>query len=164
MDGIVTKPNAEYIESLLRLYDVGSRKTKRVPEHALLNQVDSSPELTPADQARFRSGLGMALYLAHDRVDVQFCVKSLASCMKVPTVQAEKQVGTRMVMKLNNVQEIDESEEHCMEVFCDSDWAGGPKRRSTTSVMVLIDGLFFCRIHEHRRALHCRLAKQKFWQ
>ena len=134
-----------------------------MPEHTLLNQVDSSPELAPADQARFRSGLGIALYLAHDRVDIQFCVKSLASYMKVPTVQAEKslvqlvlylagtkdfaflmpysQVGTRMVMKLNNVKEYDESEERCVEVFCDSGWAGGPKRRSTTSVMVLIDGL-----------------------
>ena len=161
--GLYVRPNSKYIESLLALYDLRGRKEKQVPDHSLLCQVDASEDLDGPRQAKFRSGLGIAMYLAHDRVDIQFCVKTLASWMKSPTVQAEKaliqlilylsgtrdfafhmpysQVGTKMVYKLNSVDEYPESEIHCMEVYCDSDWAGGPKRRSTTSVMILMNGL-----------------------
>ena len=150
------------------------RKEKQVPDHSLLCQVDTSEDLDEPRQAKFRSGLGIAMYLARDRVDIQFCVKTLASWMKSPTVQAEKaliqlilylsgtrdfafhmpysQVGTKMVYKLHSVNEYPESEIHCMGVYCDSDWAGGPRRRSTTSVMILMNGLL-CLLYYHSAAL-----------
>ena len=84
------KPNKKYTESLLRLYDIGNRKFKQVPEHNLLGQLDFSEELDQQKQALFRSGLGVAMYLSQDRIDIQFCVKSLASSMKCPTQQAEE--------------------------------------------------------------------------
>ena len=88
--GLYVRPNSKYIESLLALYDLHGRKEKQVPDHSLLCQVDASEDLDGPRQAKFRSGLGIAMYLAHDKVDIQFCVKTLASWMMSPTVQAEK--------------------------------------------------------------------------
>ena len=52
-------------------------------------RLDGESELLDAEQAAtFRSGLGLALYLAMDRPDVQFAVKTLASYMSKPTIKA----------------------------------------------------------------------------
>ena len=52
------------------------------------------------------------------------------------------QVGTRMSGRLNNrpEHEIEDSVD-VMEIFCDSDWAGNANRRSTTSVVILLNSL-----------------------
>lgn len=157
------KPNSKYIESLLTLYDVQDRKCKQVPEHTTCGQVDATEDLNPERQACFRRGLGIAMYLAQDRVDIQFCVKTLASSMKTPTLQAEKGLiqlilylsgtrdyafkmpytppGTKLISKLNNIPEMESTDIHVMEAFCDSDWGGGPQRRSTTSVAIFLNSL-----------------------
>ena len=74
--GVCIKSGSRYIDKLLRLYDGGSKKEKQVPEHCLLGHPDTSPELDPGGQATFRSGLGIAMYLSQDRLDIQYCVKS----------------------------------------------------------------------------------------
>lgn len=60
--GILVTPNETYIESLLKLYDVGSRKYKQVPEHSLLGQLDFSEEFDQQKRSLFKSGLGVAMY------------------------------------------------------------------------------------------------------
>lgn len=50
----ILKPNKKYIEGLLKLYDVGSRKYKQVPEHSLLGQLDLSEQLDQQNQSLFR--------------------------------------------------------------------------------------------------------------
>lgn len=56
-DGIYIRPNPKYVENLLQIYDLCDR-TKQVPEHASLRQVDVSEELDNEGQARLKSGLG----------------------------------------------------------------------------------------------------------
>ena len=124
LDGVCIKSNPKYIGDLLKLYNLGNRKEKQVPEHCLLGHPDTSPELDPHGQALFRSGLGIAMFLSQDRLDIQYCVKSLASSMRSPTEQAERclqqlilylkgtkdmsfwlpytQVGTSVAKTLNN--------------------------------------------------------------
>eukprot|EP00435_Cladocopium_sp_Y103_P072259 s475_g39.t1 len=72
---------------------VSARRKKGLPYHATLESfsadtmVDS--EMLDAEQtAVFRSGLGLALYLAMDRPDIQFAVKTLSSYMARPSVKA----------------------------------------------------------------------------
>ena len=102
--------------------------------------------------------------MSHERLDIQHCVKTLAGSMRTPTKQSEKcliqlclylkgtanlsfrlpytPIGTRMSGKLNNRPEHEvEDNIHVMEAFCDSDWACGAQRKSTTSVIVLLNGL-----------------------
>ena len=71
-DGICIKSNPKYIEHLLKLYNLGNRKDKQVPEHCLLGHPDTSPELDVHGQSLFRSGLGIAMYLSQDRLDWTF--------------------------------------------------------------------------------------------
>ena len=122
----------------------------------MLGQLDFSEELDQAKQSLFRSGLGVAMYLAQDRIDIQYCVKSLASSMKCPTQQAEKSLiqlvlylagtrdwvfklpyverGSSLARVLNTGQGSDipsKEQQHLLEVFCDSDWAGRIGRKST---------------------------------
>ena len=104
------------------------------------------------------------MYMSHERLDIQHCVKTLAGSMRTPTEHAERcliqlclylkntanfscrlpyiQVGTRMSGRLNNRPEHEiEDSVHVMEIFCDSDWAGNLHRRSTTSVVILLNSL-----------------------
>lgn len=136
---IVIKPSDKYYENLAKLYPLGARKPKRVPEHEKLNKVDYSEELDADRQACFRSGLGTAMYLSLDRVDIQYCVKCLASHMKAPTEQAEMclkqlisyvcgtsnfgillpytQAGKRLIHSLDGVAEDMTSSKRCVEIF-----------------------------------------------
>ena len=162
-DGIYVKPNRKFTETLVHLYHLQERKEKQVPEHSLLTQPDTSADLDDQRQSAFRTALGTAMYMSHERWDIQYCVKSLASFMRNPTEHAERcliqlllylkgtadlsfrmlytPVGSRMATKLNHVLDLEPDEDHVMEVFCDSDWAGGPARKSTTSVMILLNSL-----------------------
>ena len=163
-DGIYARPNSKFTETLIKLYGLQDRKEKQVPEHSLLGHPDTSPELDKKRQADFRTGLGTAMYMSHERLDIQHCVKTLAGSMRTPTKHAERcliqlclylkgtanlsfrlpytPVGTRMSGKLNNRPEHEvEDNTHVMEVFGDSDWAGSLHRKSTTSVIVLLNGL-----------------------
>ena len=78
-EGIVVQPNEKYIKKLLELYDLGRLKSKATPEHVDLVKEDKSKELGPEETKRFRSGLGSVLYLAQDRIDIQYASKCLAS-------------------------------------------------------------------------------------
>ena len=163
-DGIYVRPNSKFTDTLIKLYGLQDRKEKQVPEHGLLGRPDTSPELSNERQASFRTGLGTAMYMSHERLDIQHCVKTLAGSMRTPTEQAERcliqlclylkntadlsfrlpyiQVGTRMSGRLNNRPEHEiEDGVHVMEIFCDSDWAGNVNRRSTTSVVILLNSL-----------------------
>ena len=70
------------------------RKGKKgLPYHATLENFNAdlvieSEMLDPDQAAVFRSGLGLALYLAMDRPDIQFAVKTLSSYMARPSVKA----------------------------------------------------------------------------
>ena len=129
-EGIVVQPNEKYIKKLLELYDLGRLKSKATPEHVDLVKEDKSKELGPEETKRFRSGLGSVLYLAQDRIDIQYASKCLASSMSKPTQQALKCLkhlilylsgtanrstllpystkGKRLITKLNGQEDNDE--------------------------------------------------------
>ena len=71
-EGIVVQPNEKYIKKLLELHDLGRLKSKATPEHVDLVKEDKSKELGHEETKRFRSGLGSVLYLAQDRIDIQY--------------------------------------------------------------------------------------------
>ena len=104
------------------------------------------------------------MYLGQDRIDVQYCVKTLASSMKCPTQQAEKALiqlilylaGTRdwafklpyveagtSLARILNTGRTDEgsSKEYLLEIFCDSDWAGVVGRKSAAACMIFLDSV-----------------------
>eukprot|EP00435_Cladocopium_sp_Y103_P035839 s3673_g9.t1 len=92
-DGILIQPNSTYIPKLVALMKGSGRRKKGLPYHATLENFNADllveSELLDAEQAAtFRSGLGLALYLAMDRPDVQCAVKTLSSYMSRLTIKA----------------------------------------------------------------------------
>ena len=92
-NGILLQPNSSYIPKLVALMKVSGRRKKGLPYHATLENFNAdlvieSEMLDPDQAAVFRSGLGLALYLAMDRPDIQFAVKTLSSYMARPSVKA----------------------------------------------------------------------------
>eukprot|EP00435_Cladocopium_sp_Y103_P016569 s1241_g4.t1 len=92
-NGILIQPNATYAPKLVSLMKVSGRRKKGLPYHATLEAYNPEfaveAEMLGGEQAAtFRSGLGLALYMALDRPDIQFAVKTLSSYMSRPTIKA----------------------------------------------------------------------------
>ena len=72
---------------------VTGRRRKGLPYHSTLEaynpEVAVDAEVLQGEPAStFRSGPGLVLYMAMDRPDIQFAVKTLSSYMSKPTVKA----------------------------------------------------------------------------
>lgn len=92
-DGILIQPNATYVPKLSSLLKVSGRRKKGLPYHATLESFSAdlavdAENLAGEQAAMFRSGLGLALYVAMDRPDIRFAVKTLSSYMSRPSIKA----------------------------------------------------------------------------
>ena len=172
--GIVVEPNRKYIPKLLELLKMENRRGKSLPHHAQLeaysaDRVLEAEKLGTAEGKVFRGGLGICLYLAQDRPDIQESVKTLAGYMGCPTVKAMSALK-HLAAYLKNTMEygvmlykcgpgdvlMDHLSQFCqvdteslnrsrsdfeLEVYSDSNWAGcNVTRKSTTSFMVFLCG------------------------
>ena len=85
----------KYVKKLtevLQLDKKQSRKPKQTPCTSSSSEPDNSAALAPAEAATYRSAVGMLLYVAHDRPDIQFSVRSLSCGMKEPTEKKFKEL------------------------------------------------------------------------
>ena len=168
-DGIVVEPCKQYIPKLLELLHVENRREKTCPHHNNLEAYSRDKilpgEMLNAEQARvFRGGLGLCLYLAQDRPDVQEAVRVLSTYMGSPTVRAMSalkhlacylkgtaeygifltscSVGTRLQDHwLVKDSALDDPSSYNVECYCDSNWGGcKTTRKSTSSGMVFLNG------------------------
>ena len=92
-DGILIQSNATYVPKLVAMMKVSGRRKKGLPYHATPETFNAEfvveSEMLDGEQGGlFRSGLGLTLYMAMDRPDIQFVVKVLSSYMSRPSVKA----------------------------------------------------------------------------
>ena len=168
-DGIIMEPCKQYIPKLLELLGVENRREKACPHHNNLDVYDRerimTKELLNQEQTRvFRGGLGLCLYLAQDRPDIQEAVRVLSTYMGSPTIRAMSalkhlacylkntrdfgvhlsncSVGGVLRDNWSHVENMhEESGTFNLECYCDSNWAGSKvTRKSTTSGMVFLNG------------------------
>ena len=164
-EGVLAPPNGTYFEALERLTGLSSSsrsfKAKPTPDHNGVGKPDSSKPLGIEESTKFRSILGVLLYLCQERADVQFAVNNLASYLKTPTEAAtmfarqtlKYLLGTRdygvrfpfgdlfstAMDRINNQETNRRRKVPVVEVFTDSDWRGSSKDRSSAS-----SGMIFC--------------------
>lgn len=122
---------------------------------------DVSRELDAEKSAVFRSLVGALLYISHERADLQFSVKSLASYLRCPTERAWAQLG-KLVSYCKSTEEFCISFQKCnpgtsllgkvngdesngtsgclLETFTDADWQGSAGCKSTSSAYHFLDG------------------------
>ena len=181
-EGILIQPNNTYIPKLIALLKVSGRRKRGLPYHATLesycpeNDLESE-RLSGESASLFRSALGLILYVAQDRPDIQFSTKVLATYMAHPCVKALAAIkhlalyldGTSDVGILLrtcdpydttfdrwNEEEIVEPDYRkdrsalTLDAFSDSSWGDEKStRKSTTAGMVFANG---CLILSIRRA------------
>ena len=112
------------------------------------------------------------LYISHERCDVQFTTKCLASYLKAPTKNSWQYLGrllgylkgaadygvcmisanpgVSLFEKLNGVFENDDNK-RLLETFTDADWQGGGNAKSTSSGCHFVNGLL---VHTSSRTQH----------
>jgi hypothetical protein len=85
-DGILLVPGTN-TERIVEAFETefGPSRIQAVPCDSSIQLEDASQCLTPSDSSKFRSIVGMCLYLGRDRPDVVFAIKELASKMSKPT-------------------------------------------------------------------------------
>ncbi len=103
------------------------------PTFKELEEDDSLPaHLTTA----FRAAAARGNYVAADRPDIQFACKEVCRWMSKPTAQAWKAMK-RLCRYLNAAQrlvyEFKQQSVSSIDVYTDTDWAGCPKTRKSTS-------------------------------
>ena len=176
-DGLSIAVNSKYIPKLVEMLNVTDRRGKSTPGQTGLNVYDAEvineSEYLPTKEAKlFRSGLGVCLYVALERMDIQHTVRILASYMARPTKAAmsglkrltsylnqTKDVNMRfpkidvyqnVFNRWNHCERATEKKAYQLEMFSDSDWATcRSTRRSTSSGVIFLNG---CCIHSHSRA------------
>ena len=92
-DGVFIAPNGKYIPKLAELLEITKRRGKTVPHHSALTVFDveiipMEGYLMDKDAKTFRSALGICLYIAQERLDIQQAVRVLSSYMGRPTKTA----------------------------------------------------------------------------
>ena len=168
-DGIAIEPCKQYIPKLLELLHVENRREKSLPNHANLeayhkDRVLNNENLTGDLVKQFPGGLGLWLYSAQDRPDIQESVRVLSTYMGSPTVRALSALK-HLACYLKGSMEVgvflancdmgtsledhwsekefspEESSSFTVECFCDSNWGGcKTTRRSTSSGMIFLNG------------------------
>ncbi len=96
-------------------------------------------EDTPLPQhlhTAFRGAAARSNYLAADRIDGQYACKEVCRWMANPTAHAWRALK-RVCRYLNGVPRLvyrfHQQEVRCIDVYTDTDWAGCPKTRKSTS-------------------------------
>ena len=128
--------------------------------------------LSPSRAAEYRSLVGIAMYLAQERFDLQYATKTLASHLQQPTQSAWNALG-RLVGYLRfsedfclkmeqskkgttfmeaQLKQHQEREKNTLEVFTDSDWSGSGDMKSTSSGVHVMNGIV---IHSTSRSQKC---------
>ena len=165
--GILIETPETYIRHMASILDVKHTTKHNTPYLADLIQDDRSAALGPADAAKYRSALGVALYLSNDRIDICYSVRVLAGFMSAPTQSAWKGLVRLTKYLLNTMgyatllapkrsgstvyrETPYDDQDHCMEIYSDSDWSGNKvTRKSFGCATFAING---CVVHHMCRS------------
>jgi len=130
----------------LSVKQLGLTDAKTVSTPAVNTVVDETPALDPTQHALYRTNTGRAMYIASDRLDVQYACKTLARRLQDPTQNClislkrcfrflDGHKKLRYVFN-NHLQDF-----QSITVYVDSDWAGCRlTRRSTSGGIVCLGG------------------------
>ena len=182
----VVEPNCEAISvygepkhanALIERYTIIEGRPPRVAYTPISGTLpipsSDSTLLSPKLAAEYRSMVGIAMYMAQERYDLQYATKTLASCLKNPTKEAwialgrligylrfSDQFGLKMkrtckgcTFMESQIGVVDEKPSNLLETFSDSDWSGAGDMKSTSSAVHMLNGVV---IHSTSRSQKCK--------
>ncbi|CAK0790198.1 unnamed protein product, partial [Prorocentrum cordatum] len=148
---IMLRPNVKHIDDLIYVMGMEKSKPTRVPS---LTEEDPtwSPELDEIERAKFRTGVGIALYISPDRADIQRDVQLLTRNLSQPTEFDRKRLvklvrylkGTKTYGVLMEKPTGSKPGEVKLQLFTDTDFATCKEtRRAMTCGIAKLDGVHF---------------------
>ena len=108
-----------------------------------LSQIEEDKPLNPERHTIFRALAARANYLAADRPDCQFAAKEVCRWMSLPTdlaMSALKRLARYLLGRPRLVFKYPFQAAGCIDAYSDTDWAGCPKTRKSTSGAVILLG------------------------
>eukprot|EP00435_Cladocopium_sp_Y103_P071106 s873_g36.t1 len=155
-DTIHIQQNPRHFDKLFEIVGVqGSVHSKKVPCHELMTEVDDTPGLPPEKASRYRSAVGVLLYLASDLIECAYTIRGLAQFMSAPTERAWTMLkhlclylmsvrdnSLRLHICLDGLWHSPSNDDGVvLEMFSDSDWAAHKgHRRSVSSGIICFQG------------------------
>ena len=155
-EGMLVSMSSKYIRSLVDLLELNGKKPKKTPMSPSFNKVciDETP-LSPEDCVRFRTAIGILIYISPERGDIQGAVRFLGGRVCSPRRGDFKELqhvvlylsGTKSYCQLLPAMPAGSSclnpnpdeaatcfnEPSLIEAFSDSDWAGSAEGRRSVS-------------------------------
>ena len=88
-DEMIIQPHVKHTARLFELLGIKTTlHPKKTPAHPEINEPDVSKELSSDESSKFRTCIGILLYLSSDLIECQFVIRYLAQSMKTPTEKA----------------------------------------------------------------------------
>ena len=153
-DGVWITPSDSHLKKLLELTGLNWKSTGRETPQTKDLTASEGTGLSPEDSTLCRSIIGILMYLASDRPDIQFTVNELAGMMSKPTketLEVAKHL-TRYFLKTREyglffTRSWNDSDD--LVVWSDSDWAGDKQtRKSRTAAHLMWGG---CLLYSYTR-------------
>ena len=109
----------------------------------LPQQIEAEEVLPPSEQTEYRGLAARANYVSADRVDLQYSSKECCRFMSAPGTLAQgalKRLGRYVLKHKRLVYKYPWQEATHIDVYGDTDWAGCPRTRKSTSGGALMIG------------------------
>ena len=147
---LITRLEEKFNEETTNKRNYGTPGT---PRFKIQRPTEGMDQLDEEHQKKYRSGVGMLLYLTkYSRPDISNVVRELSKCMDGATwgaylemLRVIKFVIDTKTFGLKIMPKIEDSEDWNLKIFCDSDWAGDAETRiSVTGFIVYLLDVPIC--------------------
>ena len=186
-ESIVIHPEAKHVTTMVERFSAANGKPAKLAKTPVLNVsaqlAGNSKDLSEWMSSEYRSLVGIAMYMAQERYDIQFATKTLACDLKAPTEASwtslgrlvgylrfssdfafqmvKTQKGQTFMETLNGI--TTERSSNVVEVYSDSDWNGGNGFKSTSSAMHVLNGLIVHSTSRSQKAISLSSSEAEWY-
>ncbi|CAE7812347.1 GIP [Symbiodinium sp. CCMP2592] len=139
--------DSKYVKKLVEILKLEKKKAKNSPCTPASQEPDVSQELDEEHSRTYRSCVGILLYVAHDRPDIQFAVRSLSTAMTKPTERKRKELE-HLALYLKGT----------------SDYAVTYHRKSVSCAMFYLDGAYFYSYSRTQKSIALSSAEAEYME
>ena len=185
------KLNDKYISKLVEELHLGNNKGKSVPTTGQFQKGHQFKPLTEEQSRAYRTCVGVLLYMASERADIQCATRALAAKVTCPDdgdwkelkqvvlylkdtadyvqkMSATAAMSSSLRAMMNSQEPDSEGVSSCsgpslLEVYSDSNWAGDRQtRRSVSCAMFFVNGNYFFGVTRSQRSIALSSGEAEF--
>ena len=134
--GVEYEADPRHVEELIRSMELEGCNSVSTPGIKETTSIANDGPLVKEAETSFRAAAARSNYLSIDRPDCQFASKEICRLMTTPTRREHaslKRLCRYLVGRPRLVHVFDFHEASCIHVYTDTDWAGCPCTRKSTS-------------------------------